>query len=203
MSTTVLKNGSGEIAAPSSPAESPPSTATAGVTDWRRSGIGVVRIAFGLVWLVDAAFKWVPSFHNNLDSYLADGATGQPAAVRAWIGLWTDVIGVQPHWFGYFFAIAETALAVALILGVFSHLTYVAGIMLTLGIWSTAEGFGGPYTAGSVDIGAAIIYVFVFALLFLTCAGQYLGLDRALAPRLGRWNVLASGPLERTSRRNA
>ncbi len=33
-------------------------------------------------------------------------------------------------------------------------------------IWSTAEGFGGPYTAGSTDIGAAIIYVLVFLALW-------------------------------------
>lgn len=194
MSSDAVRTLTRERAAPSSPAaERAGSTGVA--RDWRRNGIGVVRIAFGLVWLVDAAFKWAPSFHNNLDSYLSDGAEGQPAAVQAWIGFWTKVIGVQPHWFGFFFAIAEAALAIALILGLFSHLSYIAGIVLTLGIWSTAEGFGGPYKAGSADIGAAIIYAFVFALLFLSCAGQYLGLDRALGPKLGRWNVLASGPL--------
>jgi nitrite reductase (NO-forming) len=30
-------------------------------------------------------------------------------------------------------------------------------------IWSTAEGFGGPYTSGASDIGTAIIYAIVFA----------------------------------------
>lgn len=66
---------------------------------------------------------------------------------------------------------------------------------MSLVIWSTAEGFGGPYQAGSTDIGAAIIYVLVFACLVLGRAGLTLGLDRRLTPVLGRFGFLASGPL--------
>jgi hypothetical protein len=29
---------------------------------WRLTGIGVLRIVFGLVWAVDAWFKWQPDF---------------------------------------------------------------------------------------------------------------------------------------------
>jgi nitrite reductase (NO-forming) len=43
----------------------------------------------------------------------------------------------------------------------------IVGLVFSLLIWSTAEGFGGPYTAGSTDLGTAIIYAVVFALLFL------------------------------------
>ncbi len=60
-------------------------------------------------------------------------------------------------------------------------------------IWSTAEGSGGPYKAGSTDIGAAIICVLVFAGLFLSSAGPYYGLDRWLTPKLGKLGFLASG----------
>jgi hypothetical protein len=55
--------------------------------------------------------------------------------------------------------VGETAIALALIFGLFSNLTYVNGALLLVIIWTKAEGFGGPYTAGSTDIGAAIIYV--------------------------------------------
>ena len=44
-------------------------------------------------------------------------------------------------------------------------ITYVTGIAFSLLIWSTAEGFGGPYTAGSADIGTAIIYALVDAVI--------------------------------------
>jgi nitrite reductase (NO-forming) len=67
------------------------------------------------------------------------------------------------------------------------------GILLSVVIWATAEGFGGPYTAGSTDIGSAIIYVLVFVGLFLSSAGLYYGLDRILDPILGRWSFLGSG----------
>lgn len=165
-------------------------------TPWRRKGFGVLRILFGLVWAIDAFFKWLPAFHNGLDSYLAAGAEGQPAAVRAWIGFWIGVVGVNPHFYGTALALAETALALALIFGVLTNLAYAGGVLLSPGVWSTAEGFGGPYQPGSVDIGAAIIYVLVFVALFLTSAGIYFGLDTYLTPRLGRWGVLAAGPLE-------
>jgi hypothetical protein len=69
----------------------------------------------------------------------------------------------------------------------------VVGVLLAVVIWSTAEGMGGPYQAGSTDIGAAIIHVLVFAGLFLSSAGLYFGLDRGLTPLLGRLGFLASG----------
>jgi len=163
---------------------------------WRTSGIGLLRIVFGLIWAVDAYFKWLPDFRNNLDDYLTGALKDQPAAVHAWIGFWVNTVGVNPHAFGYAVAAAETAVALGLILGLLSNLTNIGGTLLSLVIWSTAEGLGGPYKAGSTDVGAAIIYALVFAGLFLASAGLYVGLDRWLTPVLGRFGVLASGPLE-------
>lgn len=163
-------------------------------TSWRRTGFGVLRILFGLIWAIDASFKWQPAFHTSLDTYLEAGAEGQPALVQAWVHFWVIVVGVNPHLFGTLIAVAETALAVALVLGLLTNLAYLGGLLLSLGIWSTAEGFGGPYRPGTVDIGAAIIYVLVFIALFLSSAGFYVGLDRTLTPRLGRWGVIAAGP---------
>jgi thiosulfate dehydrogenase (quinone) large subunit len=161
-------------------------------SDWRSLGFGLLRIVFGLIWAVDAYFKWLPDFHNNFDDYLNKAAQGQPDAVSAWINFWVNIVGVNPHLFGYFVAAAETAVAVGLLFGILSNLTYVGGLLLSVVIWSTAEGFGGPYQAGSTDIGAAIIYALVFVALFLASAGLYVGLDRGLTPLLGRWGFLAS-----------
>jgi len=160
---------------------------------WRLQGIGVLRIVFGLVWAIDAWFKWQPDFINNFSDYLAGAQKDQPLLVHHWIGFWINVIKVDPHVFAYLVAIGETALALGLILGVLSNLTNLVGVLLSLVIWSTAEGFGGPYHSGSTDIGAAIIYVLVFAGLFLSSAGLYRGLDGKLTPALGRLGILASG----------
>jgi nitrite reductase (NO-forming) len=129
----------------------------------------LIRIAFGVVWAVDAFFKWQPDFFTNFISYLTSGAEGQPAIVQGWINLWVNMMGVNPHLFAIFVALAETALAVGLIFGIFTRLTCYAGIAFSLVLWSTAEGFGGPYTAGSTDVGSAIIYALVFVALL---AGQ-------------------------------
>ena len=165
--------------------------ATLRLPAWHVRALGMLRIAFGLAWAVDAGFKWVPSFVDNFSTYLS--SEGQPRVVGAWINFWTDTIKVDPHVFAHLVAVGETAVAIGLIFGLFSNASYLLGTLLSLVIWSTAEGFGGPYTAGSTDIGAAIIYVFVFAALFLTGAGRFLGLDNRIGPRLGRLALLASG----------
>lgn len=166
------------------------------ISDFNFRMIGMLRVAFGLVWLIDAQFKWRPAFVDHLASYLSGALPGQPAAIQAWIHLWIDVVNVNPVAFAYLVALAETALAVALIFGLFSNLAFLGGALLALMIWTTAEGFGGPYVVGSTDIGAAIIYVFVFALMYLTRSGLSLGVDRWLGPRLGRYAWLASGSPE-------
>ncbi len=163
------------------------------LSSWRMNGIGILRIAFGLVWAIDAWFKWQPDFINNFSSYLTGSLDGQPGWVQAWINFWINVVKVDPHVFAHIVAIGETAIAIGLIFGLFSNLTYIGGILLSVVIWTSAEGFGGPYVPGSTDIGAAIMYVFVFAGLFLASAGLYLGVDRYLAPLLGRFHFLASG----------
>jgi thiosulfate dehydrogenase (quinone) large subunit len=162
-------------------------------SSWRVNSIGFVRILFGIVWGIDAWFKWQPGFADNFKDYLTSAQQGQPWPVHHWIGFWVNTVSVDPTVFAYLVAAGETAVAIALILGVFVNLTAVIGALLAMVIWSTAEGFGGPYKAGSTDIGAAIIYVLVFAGLFVSSSGLYFGLDRKLTPKLGKFGVLASG----------
>lgn len=160
----------------------------------------MLPIVFGLIWAIDAWFKWQPGFVDNFVGYLSGALPGQPSAVRAWIHFWINVVGINPRLFAYGIAIGETAIAIALILGVFSNLTYIVGAVVSFIIWSAAEGFGGPYTAGATDIGAAVIYVLVFAGLFLSCSGLYLGMDSRLTQKLGSWGFLASGVFHRRPR---
>jgi thiosulfate dehydrogenase (quinone) large subunit len=159
----------------------------------RMEAVAALRIAFGVIWGVDAWFKWQPSFISGFSDYLTGARDGQPGIVKGWIGFWIDIVKVDPHVFAHLVAIGETAVAIGLIFGLFSNLTYATGSALAFVIWSTAEGFGGPYKAGSTDIGAAVIYVLVFAGLYLVYAGRFYGLDKRLGDRLGRWAWLASG----------
>ena len=66
--------------------------------------------------------------------------------------------------------------------------------MFSLLIWSTAEGFGGPYTSSASDVGTAIIYAVVFAALLLF--SYYQGpsrhnVDYYLEQRISWWHRIA------------
>ena len=145
----------------------------------RRRALAGLRIVFGFAWGVDAWLKWQPAFVRGLTGYLTDARSGQPQLVKDWIGVWIKVVNLNPHLFAYALALGETAVAIGLVLGVFSRTTYLTGAVLAATIWSTAEAFGGPYKAGSSDIGAAIMYVFVFAALWIGCASQTWSLGRS------------------------
>jgi thiosulfate dehydrogenase (quinone) large subunit len=174
-----------------------PGVVSASFAPWRLKGIGILRILFGVVWGIDAWFKWQPDFINNFTGYLTGAQDGQPAFIKGWINFWINIVKVDPHVFAHGVAVGETLIAVFLIFGVLSNLTNIGGVLLTVVIWTTAEGFGGPYAPGSADIGSAIIYSLVFVGLFLSSAGLYLGFDRWVTPRLGRFGFLASGPFIR------
>lgn len=146
----------------------------------------LLRIAFGVVWAIDATFKWQPAFIGNLVSYLEEGAQGQPHIVQAWIDLWIRTVNVDPHAFAIAVALAETAIAIGLVFGFATRLALAGGIAMALAIWTTAEGFGGPYAPGATDIGTAIIYVIVFVALWLGKCWRYYSLDARLARRYPR-----------------
>ena len=169
--------------------------------NWRQKGVGIARIIFGLVYVVAATLKWQPQFQNTFVAQVSAARDGQPALIQAWISLWTHLVSINPLLFARMEATTETAIAVFLILGLFSNLTYIVGIFLSLGIWSVPEGFGGPYLPGhSTDIGTAFPYAILFAVLLSISAGRYYGLDQWLTPRLGRLGFLASGSFKRSKK---
>jgi thiosulfate dehydrogenase (quinone) large subunit len=169
--------------------------------NWRQRGVGFARIAFGLVWVVAAILAWLPQFQSTFVEQVSAAQGGQPAFIQTWISFWTHVVSANPVLFARVLAGTESVIALFLILGVFSNLTTMVGIVLSLGIWSIPEGFGGPYVAGqSTDIGTAFPYAILFAVLLFLSAGRYYGLDQWLTPRLGRLGFLASSSLKRTRR---
>lgn len=121
-----------------------------------------LRIGFGIIWLIDALLKWLPGFRSAYMSTIMGQAQGQPGWLQPWFNFWINLQHPRTMFFAYLVAVAETLIALALIAGFARKLTYSAAIVFSLVIWATAEGFGGPYTSGSSDIGTAIIYAVVF-----------------------------------------
>jgi len=126
-----------------------------------------LRIGFGIIWLIDAILKWLPGFRSGYMDTIMGIRDGQPQGLRWWFDFWVNLQHPRAMFFAYLVAVVETLIAVALIAGFARKLTYVSAIVFSLLIWATAEGFGGPYTSGSSDIGTAIIYAVVFAGLLM------------------------------------
>lgn len=108
-------------------------------------------------------------------------ADGQPGWLKPWFTFWINLQHPQATSFAYLVAALETLIALALIAGFARKLTYISAAVFSVMIWATAEGFGGPYTSGSSDIGTAVIYAVVFP--GLLALSYYAGpLQRRLLP---------------------
>jgi len=156
-------------------------------------GASTFRVIFGLIWLVDAILKWLPGFRNGYMDTIMGQAQDQPGWLKPWFDFWINLQHPQPAFFAYLVAVLETIIAVSLIFGFARKLVYIGAISLSLLIWATAEGFGGPYTAGAADVGTAVVYALVFALL-LTLSYQgtpRLSVDYWLEQRISWWHWVA------------
>ena len=157
--------------------------------------IAILRIVFGLMWSVDAFFKWSSSFRNSYINQIQSASQGQPSWLHPWFSFWIGLNRIDPHLFATLVAIIETFIALALVLGFARRFIYIAGTAFSLLIWSVAEGFGGPYTSASVDIGTAIIYAIVFIALYqldkLSTPPSW-AIDKFLDVRLSRWSTFSN-----------
>ncbi len=113
----------------------------------------------------------------GLTGYVQAAREGQPGLIRAWLNGWIDLLGSNPHVFARLIAVADSLVAIGLLLGLLTNLACAIGTILSLAIWSTAEGFGGPYAAGSTDVGTAVICCLLFIVLWSRGSGGVLGLD--------------------------
>ncbi len=126
-----------------------------------------VRAAFGVVMAVDAWLKWQPSFAAHYVGYLQNAAKAQPDWLSPWFNFWLRIVPPNADLFISATRVIETAIAIGLLLGLARRFTYSLGAVFSLLIWATAEGFGGPYTAGATNLGPALVYALVFIALIL------------------------------------
>lgn len=157
--------------------------------------VAVLRIAFGLMWGIDAAFKWQAAFRNGFLDLIKSAADGQPGWLHGWFSFWINLTAHNPHAFAVFVAIIESLIAIALIFGIARRVTYLSAAVFSLLVWSVAEGFGGPYSKASTDIGTGIIYAVVFLSLYgldkLAQRSSW-SLDNYIIRRIPWWSVIAN-----------
>ncbi len=152
----------------------PLSTSSTPVThDQTLLWIHAARNLFGFLWAWDALFKWHPYFLTHFVGYLVDAQQGQPAWLVQYIQAFIDVImHTNPLLFGLLAAATEAIVAWGLLSGRLLRYLLPIGMAFSFMIWSTAEGFGGPYSNGQTGMpgnmfGTAVIYMLIFAYLMV------------------------------------
>lgn len=157
------------------------------------SRLVLVRIGFGAVWAVDAYLKWQRSFMDSLPMIIATNAQDQPGWLGPWFRFWKRIASDHTLLIGYTGAVVESLIAVCLILGLARRVVYIGGALWAVGIWSVAEGFGPTLVPGASDIGAAIMYSFIFAVLYwleATISPVGMTLDAPLQDMSHRWRMI-------------
>lgn len=157
---------------------------------WRVRGINAIRVCFGLTWLVNAWFAWQPGFLTAMTAHAVATLPGQPTFIQSWIHLWVYILSINPAFFSGLIALLETTISLGLLAGTLTNAICLVGIVLSLFLWSTAEGFVLPYNV--ISPGAMLTYTLVFLGLIVGNAGYPFGLDRFLCMWLGRWYFLSS-----------
>jgi nitrite reductase (NO-forming) len=155
----------------------------------------VVRIGFGVIWAIDAIFKWLPGFVNGqtIGDELGGGDDIHTPVIHQWIALWHSVATAAPATFALGTAIVETLIALGILFGAFSNVVLIGSAIWSLGIWSSAEGFGLPWNeSGITDVGPSVGYIFAALALFAAYGGATWSLDTKLRPALGRFGWLSS-----------
>jgi nitrite reductase (NO-forming) len=170
----------------------------------RLHGAALTRIVFGLVWAIDASFKFLPGFVHGrtLEDELGKGASVRTPVIHQWIQLWHSAGTSHPQVFAVGTGIVETVIALGLIFGAFTNVVFLGSAVFSFGIWSAAEAFHLPWTKdGITDLGPSVAYIFASLALFFAAAGATWSLDSRLRPRLGRLSWLASPTAQELTRR--
>jgi nitrite reductase (NO-forming) len=157
--------------------------------------VEILRLVFGLVWMIDAYLKWQPTFIHGYAGDVAAAAHGQPDWLRPWFRFWRQLVAHDPRLFAYATAVIESLIALALLVDLARRAVYLGGAAWSLAIWVIPEGFGGSFLAGATDIGTAIMYTLVFAILYsletLPAATGAWTLDRQIERKVGWWHTIA------------
>ncbi|HZS17116.1 MAG TPA: multicopper oxidase domain-containing protein [Candidatus Udaeobacter sp.] len=118
----------------------------------------------------------------------------KPPWLASWFNFWINLVTPHAQFFIFATRLIETAIAIGLLFGLARRVTYIVGALFSLLIWSTAEGFGGPYTSGATNLGPALIYalIFVAAAVFERLLGPTpYSLDYYIAQLFPKWRVVA------------
>jgi uncharacterized membrane protein YphA (DoxX/SURF4 family) len=124
-----------------------------------------VRIAFGVIWLIDGALEWQPADFHNLLQFITAVGQGQPAPLAAVIGVGQALVSINPILANAFLAALETAIGLCLITNLFSRWALRISAVLAALIWVFGQGLGMVFMPGATDIQSGPLYILVSLML--------------------------------------
>lgn len=161
---------------------------------------------FGLVLGIDAALAFYPQTPFWFSESVLAASIGQPSWLSGWFAFWV----VQSQQYAALdvgvVTFLEIALCVSLVVGFLRKIAYVGGMGLTLFIWAVPNGFGGPYTVGTFDVGMGVIYAIAFLFLLVLDADPSANVGTVDAwierrwPRWSRWAEVSTSIFSRSVR---
>lgn len=155
----------------------------------RLHGAAGVRIAFGVIWAIDAIFKFLPGFVHGqtLGDELGSGDKIHTPVIHQWIELWNHAALSAPAAFAIGTGVIEVIIAGCLLVGAFSNAVFIGSAIWSFGIWSAAEGFHLPWSKpGITDLGPSVAYIIASLVLFYAAAGATWSVDGRLRPVMAR-----------------
>src|SRR3984893_10595505 len=155
-------------------------------TSWWAS----VRIAFGVMWLVDGVLEWQPADFHNFLQLITAMSQGQPAPLAAVISAGQAVVAINPTLANGLLAALETAVGLSLITNTLSRWALRISVLLAALIWVFGQGFGMVFMAGAPDGQSGPLYVLVSLMLLRALPARsyrrsYLPLRKTMPNALG------------------
>jgi uncharacterized membrane protein YphA (DoxX/SURF4 family) len=129
--------------------------------DWWTS----VRVAFGVIWLIDGLLEWQPADFHNLSQLITAMSQGQPAPLAAVIAAGQAAVAINPILANGLLAALETAIGLSLISNRLTRWSLRLSALLAAAIWLFGQGLGMVFMPGATDIQSGPLYVLVSLML--------------------------------------
>lgn len=100
---------------------------------------GAARAALGILWLHEGIFKYTAHF-GRADILLVVDSAKSNGRVPQYFGMFAQhILGSWPGLFGFVIPLLETALGIALVIGVFSLPAALASLLTLMTYWSSDQ----------------------------------------------------------------
>src|ERR1700730_3956198 len=129
--------------------------------DWWAS----IRIAFGVIWLIDGLLEWQPADFHNFSQLITAMSQGQPVPLGAVISAGQAVVAINPTLANGLLAALETAVGLSLMTNTLSRWALRISVVLAALIWVFGQGFGMVFMVGATDVQSGPLYVLVSLML--------------------------------------